>query len=419
MFSSAESISPSHPLHGYQRQVLSDLLHAVLPSRSSVKGRRAVAHMPTGAGKTRVACHAAAAILNQHAAEGRTVFWLASSEELCDQAAHALAAAWSHIGNRPVALQRFWGGDAADLRELQEGFLVAGLAKLYAYAKRQPGNLAPLASMVAGVIFDEAHQAVAPTYSFLTEQLMIDSPPLIGLTATPGRSRSFGDQDLDLAEMFDSTKVTIDAHGHENAVAYLIKNLYLAEPAFYVESVNSDASVREPVGDDDYRASDLRALGRDDKWLDAVIAVTSRALRRHRRVIVFCPSVACARTAAASLASDTVGTAAIVADTPVDDRTQIIERFRNDSEVRMALFNYGVLTAGFDAPRTSCVVIARPTNSLVLYSQMVGRAMRGERSGGNRQCDVYSVVGSSQTSFGSIVDEFTHWEELWHTPQDN
>ena len=51
----------------------------------------------------------------------------------------------------------------------------------------------------------------------------------------------------------------------------------------------------------------------------------------------------------------------------------------------MVLFNYGVLTAGFDEPRTRCVIIGRPTTSLVLYSQMVGRAMRGAAS--RRQCN--------------------------------
>ena len=347
------------------------------------------------------------------------MIWLASSDELCEQAALSLSTAWSHIGNRAVALQRFWGSGSNELGELQEGFLVAGLAKLYAHAKRQPGILAPLASGAAGVIFDEAHQAVAPTYSFIIEQLMMDAPPLIGLTATPGRSLNFGKQDRDLAEMFDDTKVTVDAQGHENVMTYLIKNLYLAEPEFITETVSSDASVREPTGDGDYRSSDLRVLGRDDKWRDAVVAVTQRALRRHKRVITFCPSVACAETAAALLASDSIQAEAVVANTPPDDRARIIGQFRQSSGPPMALLNYGVLTAGFDAPKTSCVVIARPTSSLVLYSQMVGRAMRGERSGGNRQCDIYSVVGSGQASFGSIIDEFTHWEELWNTLQSN
>ena len=77
------------------------------------------------------------------------------------------------------------------------------------------------------------------------------------------------------------------------------------------------------------------------------------------------------------------------------------------------IFNYGVLTAGFDAPQTRCVVIARPTTSLVLYSQMCGRAMRGPKSGGNTTCRIYTVVDRSLPGFGSVAEAFTNWEILW------
>ena len=79
----------------------------------------------------------------------------------------------------------------------------------------------------------------------------------------------------------------------------------------------------------------------------------------------------------------------------------------------MALLNFGVLTAGFDAPVTSCVIVARPTTSVVLYSQMVGRAMRGRRAGGNRDCEIYTVVDNNLPGFRSVADAFSNWEELW------
>lgn len=79
----------------------------------------------------------------------------------------------------------------------------------------------------------------------------------------------------------------------------------------------------------------------------------------------------------------------------------------------MALLNYGVLTAGFDAPRTSCVVVARPTTSLVLYSQMIGRAMRGPRSGGNRKCQIYTIIDTKLNGSGSVAESFQNWEQLW------
>ena len=79
----------------------------------------------------------------------------------------------------------------------------------------------------------------------------------------------------------------------------------------------------------------------------------------------------------------------------------------------MALFNFGVLTTGFDAPTTRGVVIARPTRSVVLYSQMVGRGLRGLRSGGNRNAWIYTVVDTSLPGFRSVADAFGNWEELW------
>ena len=416
---SRATITPEYGLYPYQRQVLHDVLDVLLPADQAGRRGRAVAHLPTGAGKTRIACHVAAAILNQRFSEGKVVIWLASSEELCDQAASSLASAWHNVGNREVGLHRFWGSESATLASLSEGFLVAGLPKLWSLASRHPGFLAPIANEAAGVIFDEAHQAIAPTYAFITEQLTAYGAPLLGLTATPGRGYQIGDDDLELAEFFDDNKVSIDPRGHDSVVTYLIRNQYLAEPEFVDVQADATTSLREPRQDSDYSAADLRALGRDEAWRDSVISQTTDALERHHRVIVFCPSVPCALAAATALTNSGLRASAIVAGTPDEERQEVISAFRDPSGAPMALLNFGVLTAGFDAPATSCVIIARPTRSLVLYSQMVGRAMRGIRSGGNRRCTIYTVVDEQHRGFASVIDAFSHWEEIWRTPQTN
>jgi superfamily II DNA or RNA helicase len=77
------------------------------------------------------------------------------------------------------------------------------------------------------------------------------------------------------------------------------------------------------------------------------------------------------------------------------------------------LCNFGILTTGFDAPETSCAVIARPTDSLVLYSQMVGRAIRGVRSGGNLEAEIVTVIDESLPGFGNVADAFTNWDDVW------
>lgn len=413
--SDALAVEPSYGLYPYQRQVLDELLDALQPRRRSIVpvSRRVVAHLPTGAGKTRIACHMACSLLNRAGSEGKVVVWLASTEELCAQAADDLKRAWGHLGNRPAVVYQYWGSSSLDLFNLNCGFLVAGLPKLWATSGRDVRLLQRVAENTAGVVFDEAHQAIARTYRFLTEQLLSYQPPLLGLTATPGRSAAIDDSDHELAEMFGTNKVTIDPKGHGNPVTYLIRQGYLADPEFIPVNVTTPVQISQPREGFDYTRSDLTALGDDTTWQGTIADVTSSALNIHKRVLVFCPSVGCAKGCATSLNSQGFRSEVVLGETAEERRRAAIERFRSQSHEPMALFNYGVLTAGFDAPRTRCVVIGRPTTSLVLYSQMVGRAMRGRRSGGNRTCQIYTVVDTSLPGFGSVAAAFTNWEELW------
>lgn len=77
------------------------------------------------------------------------------------------------------------------------------------------------------------------------------------------------------------------------------------------------------------------------------------------------------------------------------------------------IVNYGVLTTGFDAPKTSSVLITRPTKSLVLYSQMVGRAIRGKLAGGNEEAEIVTVVDTTLPGFGNLAEAFKNWEDVW------
>ena len=413
-------IAPGYSLYPYQRQVSHDLLDQLIGlKKSRPNGGRVIAHLPTGAGKTRIACHVASALLNQASAEGKLVIWLASSEELCDQAAESLETAWSHLGNRAVPLHRFWGTHQFELGSATEGFLVAGLAKLYAAYRRETGFLTLIASKAAGIVFDEAHQAIADTYQEMTDSLATYDAPLLGLTATPGRTYEVGTEDHDLSLMFHEQKVDIDPRGHPDPVTFLIKQEYLAEPTFSPVNVTMTTTVREPTSGRDYDDASLEALGRDRVWREQVTHLVLKALERHRRVMVFCPSVRCSDQVANVLSQRGVRAASIVADTDSDQRHEIISAFRSSAHEPMVLLNYGVLTAGFDAPRTSCVIVARPTTSLVLYSQMIGRAMRGLRSGGNRRCQIYTVVDTKLHGFGSVVEAHANWEALWRRPPSN
>ena len=186
-------VEPKYGLYPYQQQVLHDLLAILAPDHNRVvpAGPRVIAHLPTGAGKTRLACHVACHTLNLSTSVGKMIIWLASTEELCQQASDDLGQAWSHLGNRTVDIHEFWGNRSTDLGKIRSGFLVAGLPKLWAIAKNDHSALSSLANAAGLVIFDEAHQAIARTYRFITEQLVTYQPPLLGLTATTGSYRRY------------------------------------------------------------------------------------------------------------------------------------------------------------------------------------------------------------------------------------
>ncbi len=70
--------------------------------------------------------------------------------------------------------------------------------------------------------------------------------------------------------------------------------------------------------------------------------------------------------------------------TRAQQRRKIVKDFKN-GEIKI-IFNYGVLSTGFDAPGTEAILIARPTTSPVIYSQMLGRGLRGPEFGGKSEC---------------------------------
>lgn len=381
---------------------------------------RVVLHMPTGAGKTRTALHVAANALRQR--EPTVVVWLAYSEELCDQAASEFESAWSHLGDRPVDLYRFWGpGRDLDINDINDGFLVAGLAKTFERARRDGDFIARLADRTSLVIIDEAHQAIAETYSFILDYLVERRPKtgLLGLTATPGRTWNDPSVDEELAAFFRRHKVTLRVPGYDNPVDYLISEGYLARPRFRSmpykpgEPLTSE-QLRVLASALDVPESILKRLAEDEQRNMMIVQAVEDLASRHERVLVFAATVSHATLLATVLQARGLDAAAVTGTTPRDQRSRIITRYKNNDPEPRVLCNYGVLTAGFDAPRTSAAIIARPTKSLVLYSQMIGRATRGPRAGGNAEAEIITVVDTHLPGFGDMSDAFENWEDVWN-----
>lgn len=381
---------------------------------------RTVIHMPTGSGKTRTAMHLVARALNEF--EPGVIVWLATSRELLEQAAETFEVAWTSLGNRSVELHRFWGGRTPVPDDLQDGLLIAGLGKLHAWRERDSLAFLKLSARVRLVVMDEAHQAIAPTYRALIEGLCGagGEGALLGLTATPGRSWSDMAADETLSEFFGGSKVVLEIGDDPNPVKYLLDHGYLAKPQFqqieYSPAIRpSPAELKKLAKLDDYSDETLDKLAADTARNLAILDATQALLARgHRRIILFAVSVDHAQDMAAGLAAHGVLSAVVSGGTPLARRASILKAFKSPSTRPQVLCNFGVLTTGFDAPQTSAAIIARPTKSLVLYSQMVGRATRGPLAGGNEACEILTVHDPAYPGFGDIAEAFFNWEDVWH-----
>jgi DNA repair protein RadD len=409
---SQREVRSEYPLFDHQRRAVADCI-------AELDGihHRAMLHMPTGAGKTRTAMNVIAERLRQN--EPSLVVWLAYSEELCEQAASEFEDAWSHLGNRSLVIYRWWGARSIELADARDGFVVISLPKAFQRGKKEHQFLPVLSDRSSLVVFDEAHQATAPTFRFVLERLVDRHPdtPLLGLTATPGRTWNDPDVDVELANLFARRKVTLEVAGYDNPVDYLIDEGYLARPTFErlvhagvkltdgeVKSLNESLDIPEGI---------LKRLAADEQRNLVIIERIEKLCRRHQRIIVFAATVEHAHLLATITRARGIDAAAITGATDPAERERLIRKFKNQDPETSVMFNYGVLTAGFDAPRTSAALIARPTQSLVLYSQMVGRALRGPNANGNAHADIVTVVDTNLPGFGQPQDAFLNWEDIW------
>ncbi len=401
-------------LFDYQREVALNTL-SILENFPN----KALLHMPTGGGKTRTAMHIIARHMQKY---GPTlVCWLANSAELLEQAADDFEKSWAVLGDRPLNIYRFWGEHSLDLCDCQNGILIAGFLKMYFAYQRDQNLLMILGDRASLTIVDEAHQAIAPTYRSVIEGLYTKKPKnaLLGLSATPGRTWADIQEDEKLSDFFGNQKITISVEDYDDPVSFLISEGYLAQPIFKRINCSSSYNLSKDEKQnlksaDDFTKEVIERVAEDQDRNYQIIIGIEELLTRHKRIIVFGASVEHANMIAGVLVSRGWDAQVITAETPSARRDRIIQRYKSDTANPMILCNYGVLTTGFDAPRTSAAMIARPTKSLVLFSQMVGRAIRGPRAGGNKTAEIITVIDTSLSGFGSVEEAFHNWEDVWN-----
>ncbi|OHV56973.1 hypothetical protein BCD48_43520 [Pseudofrankia sp. BMG5.36] len=345
-----------------------------------VAGRRAgLVVLPTGAGKTYTAVRW---LLRRMAADPRLrVLWIADQQELVDQAARTFV---DLAGALPVTFERTLRrihslasasttivDDDNDVVVVTRASVTGGKAAVA--ARRRLGRF--LAGRSCVIVVDEAHHAVAASYEALLDHVFtVADPVLVGLTATPWPA---GDGARRLRARFP-VKVA-DVRARE-----LIESGVLARPLFRVvdtqerPALTADELASMGVGGD-LPASVLRRLDRDGR--NGLVVDTWLARRdTWGKTLLFAVDIEHADRLGARFHSAGVPTRVVHSGLALE-RAARLAWFKAQTD-DCVLVSVGMLTEGVDLPDARTAFLARPTRSRVLMHQMVGRVLRGIRSGG-------------------------------------
>jgi DNA repair protein RadD len=220
------------------------------------------------------------------------------------------------------------------------------------------------------IVVDEAHHVKAKSY-----MAVINARPkaqVIGLTATPERldGEALGDVFKHLHTIAEALELIADGH--------LLKSVVYGIPR------EKARALVKGVGKSGKDYSSRKLEGRMKKSpLMADIVKERQRLAAGKPTIVYACTRAHGREIAARFKRAKVATAYLDAETPASEREALLgPKGKLASGAIEVVVNVGVLTEGFDCPPVSCIVVARPTKSLVLWRQMCGRGarpMKGKR----------------------------------------
>jgi len=316
-------------LRPYQQQAINDLRAAF---RNGARAPLLVA--PTGAGKTVIFSAIAAAT----AAKGRSGLVLVHRRELVTQASRKLTDAGVAHGIIAAGMD----GANASIQVASVQTLIRRLQKI-----TKPPDL---------IIIDEAHHAAAGSWQTIINHW--PDVPLIGVTATPCRLDGKG-----LGNVFDTL---IEGP----SVQMLTSAGYLSPARIYAPPMVADLSgIKRRAGD--------YAI---DQAADAMTrpTVTGDAIKHYQtlagdqQAIAFCCSINHAVSVRDSFATAGISSELLLGNT--SDRDAVVGRFAT-GETRI-LVTVDVVSEGFDIPAAGCAILLRPTQSLGLYLQQVGRVLR-------------------------------------------
>ena len=400
-------------LHDFQERIRRKVL-----SEFSQKNIRFLLHMPTGSGKTRTASEIILDFIRMSPAqslfqENIKILWIAQSEELCFQAMETIKWIVESKNTRDIKIGNFYGDNSVDDDILEHpAIIICGIQKLMNHYTE------PFWSEIRNqcylVVVDEAHRSVANQWVKTLDYFASNSSTnLLGLTATPGLGG--GDDDTHvLAQYYGNNKITLLDEKYNNIdhpIEFLVKRQYLAEidrkTILSEAKLTKEDIISESASNFKFSGNTLNNLSVDPSRNSSIINIIKNSPKK--KILVFTCGLEHNRILKQLLKKENIYSETI--DGSSKNRETLINKFKDNSSDLNILLNFGVLTTGFDAPKTDVCIIARPVGSIVMYSQMVGRILRGPKNTGNKKNTLYTI--KDNFNHGDYDDMFNSFNNFY------
>lgn len=320
--------------------------------------------MPTGAGKTMTA----STVVHGAASRKNPTWWLTHRRELADQASKTFYSLGIPHGT-------IKGGHVSDPTQLVQ------VASIQTIANRVEQLPEPKL-----IIFDEAHHIGAKSWDKLFH--LYPNAKVLGLTATPWRLDGQG-----LGKWFGEMV-------EGPTTADLITEGSLCPFRLFAPSQPDLSGVGTSAGD--YQRGALaKAMDKPTIVGDAIGHYTR--LCAGKRAVVFAAGVDASKNIVAQFRASGIAAEHVDGSMPTEERDRAVERFRSGET--LILSNADLFGEGFDVPAIEAAILLRPTKSLSLYLQQVGRALRPME--GKSEAIILDHAGNSLTH--GLPDDVREW----------
>jgi len=343
-------------LRPYQKEAVTAAVQALR------QGLNPALQLPTGAGKSLIIAHLA----SKFAAKGGRMTIVTHVKELVEQNEATLR---RYSPDTPAGV--VCAGLNRD--EADQPIVFASIQSVFkrgAEFKQQGLNI---------IVVDEAHMVPPDGEGLMYKRFLEDADVRrLGLSATPWR--------LDGGVTYGDDK-PFDVLAYQLPPSDLVEQGYLS-PLKGVETEwqMNTAGLAKTAGD--YVMSKVSERANTGGWLEIALENSLKLIKDRKHVLVFCPSVETARSAAEKLRSLKHQSGFVSAESK--DRDEQLSAWKA-GEFRF-MCNVDILTTGFDFPALDAIICLRPTTSSALWVQMLGRGMR--LAAGKTDCLVLDYVGN-------------------------